>query len=94
MFAPIKTEVGGFLNELARQFPVVVLELIDTREHFIVHKLPRRLGNHAVLFSEVFGCKNLFRRCLLNEKRASLDYFFCSTAATIIPFVLLTGGLN
>ena len=42
-------------------------------DDFVVDKLPRRFGNHAMLFSEVFGREDLRRGAVLNQKRATLD---------------------
>ena len=54
----------------------MVLELVDARDDFVVDKLPRRFGNHAMLFGEVFRREDFLRGALLNQKRSTLDYLF------------------
>jgi len=64
------------VDELARQFPIVLLELIDPRYDFVVDKLPRRVGNHAMLFGEIFRREDLLRRPLLDQERATFNELF------------------
>src|SRR6185503_5311076 len=71
-----QTEVSRFTDEFARQFPVVLLELVDARHHFVIDKLPRGVGDHAMLFGEVFRRKDLLRRALLDQERATFDKLF------------------
>ena len=52
--------------KLARQGPIVMLKFVDSRRDFVIDELPRRLGNHAMLFSEVFGREDFIGRTLLN----------------------------
>ena len=71
-----QAEIGRLLDQLAREFPIVLLEFIDARHDFVVDKLARRVGNHAMLFGEVFRREDLIGRALLNQKRATFDYLF------------------
>ena len=70
-----------FLHQFARQLPIVMLELVDARIYFVVDKLTSRLGDHAMFFSEVFRCEDIFSRSFFNQERATFDDFFCSTTA-------------
>jgi hypothetical protein len=49
------------------------LQLVDARNDFVINELARRLGNHAVLFGEVFGGENLIRRAVCNEELTTLN---------------------
>ncbi len=71
-----QSEFSRFGDELARQFPIVLLELVDVWCDFVIGKLPRRVGNHAMLFGEVFGREDLLRLSLLDQKRPTFDYLF------------------
>ena len=68
-----QAEVGSFLDQLAREFPVVLFKFVDARDDFVVDKLARRLGNHAMLFGEIFRRENFLRGAVLNQEGATLD---------------------
>src|SRR5262249_7532090 len=63
-----QSEVSRFANEFARQFPIVLFELIETWVHLVVDELPRGIGNHAMLFGEIFRGEDLLRVSLLDQK--------------------------
>jgi hypothetical protein len=63
-------------NQFARQLPVLPLQLIGGRTHFIVHKLARRLGDHPVLFREIFRREHFLRRALFDQKTTAHDDLF------------------
>src|SRR6185436_12506348 len=71
-----ETEFSRLNHELARQFPIVLLELVNARHYFLIDKLPRRVGDHAMLFGEVFRREDLLRRPLLDQERATFEKLF------------------
>src|SRR5205085_10236145 len=71
-----ESEVSRFADDLARQFPIVLLELVEARDDFVVDKLPRGLGNHAVLFSKIFRREDLVSSALFNQERATFNNLF------------------
>ena len=54
----------------------MLLELVNPRHHFVIDKLPRRVGNHAMLFGEVFGREDLLGLPLLDQERATFYKLF------------------
>ena len=55
-------------DELAREIPVLLFEVVNARAHLSVHELPRGVGYHSMLISEVLGREDLLGRALLNEE--------------------------
>jgi len=63
-------------NQFARQLPVLLLQLVGSRTHFIVHKFARRLGDHPVLFREILRREHLFRRPLFDQETTAHNDLF------------------
>jgi hypothetical protein len=56
-FEAQEIQLAGFLQQLAREFPIVLVESIDDREHFFLHELGRGLAEHPLFFcDDLDGC--------------------------------------
>ena len=64
------------LDQFAGKLPVVFFQLVDARHDFVIDKLARCLGNHPMLFGEVFRRENFLRRAIFNQERSPLEHFF------------------
>jgi hypothetical protein len=51
----------------------VLLEFVDAGTTSVIDKLPRGVGNHAMLFGEIFRREDVIRAPLLDQKRATFD---------------------
>jgi hypothetical protein len=51
----------------------VLLEFGDPRAHFIVNELACRLGDHALLFGEVFRGEDFFGRAFFDQEASAND---------------------
>ena len=67
----------------------MLFELVDVRDDFVVNKLARGLGDHAMFFGEIFRGKDFGGGAVLDQKRATLDYPLFSTTADIVLLVPL-----
>src|SRR6185369_11023840 len=56
-----QAKLGSFVDQLASQLPVVLLEFIDPGIDLVIDKLPSGVGDHAVLFSKIFRSEDFFR---------------------------------
>ena len=70
-----QTKIGSLLNQIARELPVFLFQLVDARHNFGINELARRLGDHAMLFIKVFGSEDFIWGALFDQKTSALDDF-------------------
>jgi hypothetical protein len=63
------------LNQVARDFPGVLLHRRQLRLHLVVDKLTGRVTDHPLLFGQVLGRKYLIDGLFGDQKLAALHVF-------------------
>src|SRR5271154_2014491 len=57
---------------------VLMTNLVDVRDHFLLPELVRRFRDGAMLVGEVFGRENLFGGAAFQEKRSAFSLWNCN----------------
>ena len=65
---------GGLLEQVARDLPVLVLDLFDGREEFVDRKLVGELGDHLLVFVEVFRSEDGFQVVVFEQKASARKF--------------------
>ena len=59
---PQQIEVARFLQQLPREIPVVLVEAIDDRQHFLLHELGGRPSEQPLLLGEILADEHFVGR--------------------------------
>ena len=65
---------GALLEEIARDLPVLVLDLFDGREEFVDRKLVGELGDHLLVFVEVFRSEDVLQVVVFEQKASAREF--------------------
>ena len=69
-----QAKLTGFLDQVAADGEVFVLNLVDVRDDLFQRKLFGRLGDLAMLVGEVLRSEDLFGLNIFDEKAAACDF--------------------
>ena len=58
-FEAQQIELARLAQQLPRQVPVVLVELLDDRQHFLLHELGGRLAEQTLLVGQFLACENV-----------------------------------
>ncbi len=65
---------AAFLSRSRRDLPVLVLDLFDGREEFVDRKLVGELGDHLLVFVEVFRSEDVLQVVVFEQKASAREF--------------------
>ena len=86
-FGRAEAEFAGFLQQVAGDGEVLVLDLLDVGKDLVDGKLLRRLADELVLLGEVFGSEDFVGAAFFEQKAAAGDSGLCAAVVAMRPLL-------